>query len=185
MKEFKINDTECIINYIRSLDIYSQFDEIIVIPIPTNDPMRQRFDSIEIRIKVDDRLIFVHTERRLFTDRVINLDRYFDREIKYLSASVIFGRNLVHCIDGASKYTISDSNTMNLVVVEDEAAKYSLRVRLDDREIAVANVSAKYEFDHNEFMSAHEFATNKPIEIEELSEVVRSFEKLKNAIHLD
>lgn len=185
MPKFQIEDTEGIINYIKSLDIYTQFDEIIVIPIPTNDPMCQKFNSVEIRIKADDRLIFVHTERRLFTDPVIDLDHYFERDIKYLSASVIFGRNLVHCIDSASKYTISDSNTMNLVVVEDETAKYSLRVRLDDREIAIANFRAKFEFDHCTFRSAHEFATNKAIEIEELSDAVRSFEKLKNAIHLD
>lgn len=185
MPKFQIEDTEGIINYVKSLDIYTQFDEIFVIPIPTNDPMCQKFNSVEIRIKSDDRLIFVHTERRLFTDPVIDLDHYFEREIKYLSASVIFGRNLVHCIDGASKYTISDSNTMNLVAVEDEAAKYSLRVYLNDDEIAVANVRAKFKFDHDTFSSTHEFAAKKPIEIEELKEVVDSFEKLKNTIHLN
>lgn len=185
MPEFKIDDIVGITEYIKSLDIYTQFDEIIVISIPTNDPMRQRFDSIEIRIKADDRLIFVHTERRLFTDPVIRLDHYFEKEVKYLSASVIFGRNLVHCIDGASKYTISDSNTMNLVVAENKTAKYVLRVYLNDDEIAVANVRAKFKFDHDTFSSTHEFAAKKPIEIEELKEVVDSFEKLKNTIHLD
>lgn len=185
MPKFQIEDTEGIINYIKSLDIYTQFDEIIVIPIFTNDPMRQRFDSIEIRIKADDRVIFVHTERRLFTDPTIRLDHYFEREIKYLSASVIFGRNLVHCIEDIDSFGIVDCDPVNLVIAKNKTSKYVLKVYLDDREIAVAKLTAQFKFDHGTFRSAHEFATNKAIEIEELSDAVRSFEKLKNAIHLD
>lgn len=79
MKEFKIDDIIGIINYVKSLDIYTQFDEIIITPIFTNDPMRQRFDSIEIGIKADNRLIFVHTERRLFTEPKINLDTLVEK----------------------------------------------------------------------------------------------------------
>lgn len=63
MQSFKIDDIAGIINYIKSLDIYTQFDEITITPILTNDLTRQRFDAIEIRIKADNRLIFVHTER--------------------------------------------------------------------------------------------------------------------------
>lgn len=185
MPKFQIEDTEGIINYVKSLDIYTQFDEIIVIPIPTNDPMCQKFNSVEIRIKADDRLIFVHTERRLFIDPVIDLDHYFEREIKYLSASVIFSRNLLHYVNGFNNYDIVDSDHVNLVIAENKIAKYILRVYLNDDEIAVANVRAKFKFDHDTFSSTHEFAAKKPIEIEELKEVVDSFEKLKNTIHLD
>lgn len=185
MPKFQIEDTEGIINYIKSLDIYTQFDEIIVIPITTNDPMRQRFDSIEIRIKADDRLIFVHKERRLFTDPVIRLDHYFEREIKYLSTLVIFGRNLVHCIEDIDSFDIVDCDPVNLVIAKNKTSKYVLRVYLNDDEIAVANVRAKFKFNHDTFTSTHEFAAKKPIEIEELKEVVDSFEKLKNSIHLD
>lgn len=185
MKEFRIDDTEGIINYIKSLDIYTQFDEIIVIPIPTNDPMRQRFDSVEIGIKADGRLIYVHTERRLFTDPVIRLDHYFEREIEYLSASVIFGRNLIRCTKDFNNFDIVDSDRVNLVIAENKTVKYVLRVYLNEEGIAVANVRAKFKFDHDTFKSVHEFAAKKPIEIEELKEVINSFEKLKNAINLD
>lgn len=185
MPKFQIEDTEGIINYIKSLDIYTQFDEIFVIPIPTNDPMCQKFNSVEISIKADDRLIFVHTERRLFTDPVIDLDHYFEREIKHLSALVIFGRNLIHCLDDFSSFDIIDCDPVNLVIAENKTAKYVLRVYLNDDEIAVANVRAKFKFNHDTFTSTHEFAAKKPIEIEELKEVVDSFEKLKNSIHLD
>lgn len=185
MKEFEIDDIAGIINYIKSLDIYTQFDEIIITPIFTNNPMRQRFDAIEIGIKADDRLIFTHTERRLFTEPKINLDHYFEQEIKYLSASVIFGRSLVHCIDDFSSYQIIDNSRSKLVIAQNETIKYALQVYLNDKEIAVANVLAKFKFDRDAFESTHEFKTKSSIEIEELKDVIESFEKLKNNIRLD
>lgn len=185
MKEFEIDDIAGIINYIKSLDIYTQFDEIIITPIFTNNPMLQRFDAIEIGIKADDRLIFTHTERRLFTEPKINLDHYFEQEIKYLSASVIFGRSLVHCIDDFSSYQIIDNSRSKLVIAQNETIKYALQVYLNDKEIAVANVLAKFKFDRDAFESTHEFKTKSSIEIEELKDVIESFEKLKNNIRLD
>jgi len=147
--------------------------------------MRQRFDAIEIGIKADDRLIFTHTERRLFTEPKINLDHYFEQEIKYLSASVIFGRSLVHCIDDFSSYQIIDNSRSKLVIAQNETIKYALQVYLNDKEIAVANVLAKFKFDRDAFESTHEFKTKSSIEIEELKDVIESFEKLKNNIRLD
>ena len=185
MKEFKIDDIAVIINYVKSLDIYTQFDEITVIQIMKYTQMGSRPDSIEISIKVDDHKIFVHKERRLFTDPTIRLDHYFEREIKYLSASVIFGRNLVHCINDLSSYQIIDDSNSKLVIAKNEMTKYSLQVYLNDEEIAVAKVSTKFKFDHDAFESAHEFASKKLIEIEELKDMIESFEKLKNSIVLD
>ena len=185
MKEFEIDDIAGIINYIKSLDIYTQFDEITITPILTNDLTRQRFDAIEIGIKADNRLIFVHTERRLFTEPMINLDHYFEKDVKDLSSSVIFGRSLIHCIDDFDRYTIIDDSRSKLVVAENETTKYVLQVYLNDEEIAFAKVSVKFKFDHDAFESTHEFAAKKSIKIEELKETINSFEKLKNSISLD
>lgn len=185
MHSFKIDDIAGIINYIKSLDIYTQFDEIIITPIFTNDLTRQRFDAIEIGIKADNRLIFVHTERRLFTGPKIDLDHYFEKDVKDLSSSVIFGRSLVHCIDDFSSYQIIDNSRSKLVIAQNETTKYALQVYLNDEEIAFAKVSAKFKFDHDAFESTHEFAAKKSIKIEELKETINSFEKLKNSISLD
>lgn len=185
MKEFEIDDVASIINYIKSLDIYTQFDEIIITPIFTNDLTRRRFDAIEIGIKADDRLIFTHTERRLFTEPKIDLDHYFEREIRYLSASVIFGRNLVHCIEDFDSYQIIDVDHTKLVIAKNETVRYALQVYLNDKKIAVANVLAKFKFDRDAFESTHEFKIKSSIEIEELKDVIESFEKLKNNIRLD
>ena len=185
MQSFNIDDIAGIVNYIKSLDIYSQFDEIIITPIFTSDPMRQRFDSIEIGIKADDRLIFIHTERRLFTEPKIRFDYHFEEAVKSLSASVIFGRNLVHCIEDFDSYQIIDVDHTKLVIAKNETVRYALQVYLNDKKIAVANVLAKFKFDRDAFESTHEFKIKSSIEIEKLKDVIESFEKLKNNIRLD
>lgn len=50
MPKFKIDDTEGIINYIKSLDIYSQFDEIIVNQISQYTVMGSRPSEVEVKI---------------------------------------------------------------------------------------------------------------------------------------
>lgn len=185
MSEFKIYDIVGITEYIKSLDIYSQFNEIIIIPLVNNDPMRRKHDSIEIQIKCDDRLIFIHTERMSFVNPMINLNHYFDRDVKYLSASVLFGRKLVECIDTFDRFSIVDSDRVNLVIAENERSKYVLRVYLNDDEIAVATVLAKFKFSHDSFDSSHEFKSKSAVKIEELKDVLEKFEKLKKSISID
>lgn len=186
MSEFKIDDIVGITEYIKSLDIYSQFNEIIIIPLVNNDPMRRKHDSIEIRIKSDDRLIFIHTERLSFVNLMINLDHYFDRDVKYLSASVLFGRKLVGSIDTFDRYSVVECvECVNSVIAENERSKYVLRVYLNDDEIAVATVSAKFKFSHDSFDSSHEFKSKSAVKIEELKDVLEKFEKLKKSISID
>ena len=185
MQSFNIDDITSIINYVKSLDIYDQFDEIIITTIMQYTPMGSRPDSIKISIKVDDQLIFTHIEQRLFTEPMIRFDYHFEEAVKSLSSSVIFGRSLIHCIDDFDRYTIIDDSRSKLVVAENETTKYVLQVYLNDEEIAFAKVSAKFKFDHDAFESAHKFASKKSIKIEELKETINSFEKLKNSISLD
>ena len=185
MQSFNIEDIAGIINCIKSLDIYDQFDEIIVTTIMQSTPMGSRPDSIKISIKVDDQLILTHIEQRLFKEPKIRFDYHFEEAVKSLSSSVIFGRSLVHCIDDFSSYQIIDNSRSKLVIAQNETIKYALQVYLNDKEIAVANVLAKFKFDRDAFESTHEFKTKSSIEIEELKDVIESFEKLKNNIRLD
>lgn len=185
MSEFKIDDIVGIAEYIKSLDIYDQFDEIIVDQITQDTVTGRRPIEVEVKIVALGNIFYTRTEQRLFTEPNVSFDHFFEQEVKDLSASVMIGRKLVECIDEFDKFSIVDSDHVNLVIAENKTAKYVLRVYLNDDEIAVANVRAKFKFNHDTFSSTHEFAAMKPIEIEELKEVVDSFEKLKNTIHLD
>ena len=182
MSEFKIDDIVGITEYIKSLDIYDQFDKITVNHITEPTPMGRRATSIEIRIESDDRLVFIHTERRSFTSPTIDLNHYFDRDVKNLSASILFGRKLIECIETFDRFSVVDSDRLNLVIAEDQNARYVLRVYLNDEDIAVAAVVAKFKFSHGTFNSSHEFKIKSAVKIEQLKEVLESFEKLKNSI---
>lgn len=185
MPEFKIDEIFGIAEYIKSLDIYSQFDEIIVNQISQYTVMGSRPSEVEVKIVACDKTFYTHTERRLFTEPNVSFDHFFEQEVKDLSASVLFGRKLVECIDTFDRFSIVDSDLVNLVITENKTAKYVLRVYLNDDEVAVANVSAKFKFDHDTFNSSHEFKTKSAIKIEQLKEVLDSFEKLKKSIVLD
>ena len=132
MQSFNIDDISSIINYVKSLDIYDQFDEIIITTIMKYTPIGSRPDSIKISIKVDDQLILTHVEQRLFTEPMIRFDYHFEEAVKSLSASVIFGRSLVHCIDDFSSYQIIDNSRSKLVIAQNETTKYALQVYLND-----------------------------------------------------
>ena len=185
MSAFHIEDTEGIINHIKSLDIYSQFNEIIAIPITNNTRTSSTTVSIEIRIKSDDRLFFVYTDRRPSTSPTIDLSDRFERDIKYLSASILFGRKLIECIDEFDRFNVVESDRVNLVIAENKTSKYVLQVYLNDEEIAVAKVVAKFKFGHDSFSSYHELKSESAVEIEGLKDLLRSFEDLKSSISSD
>ena len=185
MKQFDVNDADDVVEYLKSLDVCNQFDEIIAIPITENTQTSCTTVSIEIRIKSDDRLFFIYTDRRPFASPTINLSDRFEREIKYLSASILFGRKLIECIDAFSRFNVVDSDRVNLVIAENKTSKYVLQVYLNDEEIAVAKVSAKFKFGHDSFRSYHEFKSEAAVEIEGLKDLLQSFEKLKRSILLD
>ena len=185
MPEFKIDEIVGIAEYIKSLDIYDQFDEIIVDQITQDTVMGRRPIEVEVKIVALCNIFYTHTEQRLFTEPNVSFDHFFEQEVKDLSASVLFGRKLVECIDEFDKFSIVDSDHANLVIAKNKTVKYVLRVYLNDDEIAVANVSAKFKFEHDTFNSSHEFKTKSSVKIDQLKEVLDSFEKLKKSIVLD
>lgn len=185
MPEFKVDEIVGIAEYIKSLDIYDQFDEIIVDQITQDTVMGRRPIEVEVKIVALGNIFYTHTEQRLFTEPNVSFDHFFEQEVKDLSASVLFGRKMIECIDTFDRFSVVDSDRVNLVIAKNKTMKYVLRVYLNDDEVAVANVSAKFKFSHDSFNSSHEFKTKSAIKIEELKEVVDSFEKLKNTIHLD
>lgn len=185
MLEFKIDEIVGIAEYIKSLDIYDQFDEIIVNQITQDTVMGRRPIEVEVKIVALGKIFYTHTEQRLFTEPNVSFDYFFEQEVKDLSASVLFGRKMIECIDTFDRFSVVDSDRVNLVIAKNKTVKYVLRVYLNDDEVAVANVSAKFNFEHDTFNSSHEFKTRSVIKIEQLKEVLDSFEKLKKSIVLD
>lgn len=183
MPEYKIDDIVGIAEYIKSLDIYSQFDEIIVNQITQYTVMGRRPIEVEVKIIACDKTFYTHTERRLFTEPNVSFDHFFEQEVKDLSASIMFGRKLVEETEELNEFTLfSEGHSSGLVVSKTLDSQYNLYVNRDADDIVKASVLARYEFGCDDFTARHEFKTNRAIEIDELKIAVEKFKALREQI---
>lgn len=183
MPEFNIEDTKGIKEYVRSLDIYNQFDEIIVDQITHFTADRRRPIEVEIKIFASDKLVYTHTERRLFTEPVVRFDRYFEDTIKDLSTAIIFGCSLAVEVDELEDFMIiMDEFSSNVVVVKTIDSQYTLLLNRNSENITIASVLARYEIDCEDFKFSHEFKTKHAVKLDELKSVVEQFKALREQI---
>lgn len=94
MKQFKLDDAEGIKDYIESLDICNQFEEIIVELLSRKSIDDNRIH--EVRISIRSHGQFIHSSRtsRDAFDLIFEFSEYFEEEIKSLSASMLFVQKL-------------------------------------------------------------------------------------------
>ena len=183
MPEFNIEDTEGIKEYVRSLDVYKQFDEVIVDQILQYTVMGKRPIEVEIKFFANDKLVYTHTERRLFTEPVVRFDHYFEDTVKDLSAAIIFGCSLAVEVDELENFMIfMDEFSSNLAVVKTADSQYTLRLNRNSENVTVASVSARYEIDCGDFKSSHEFKAKHAVKLNELKSVVEQFKALREQI---
>lgn len=183
MPEFNIEDTEGIKDYVKSLDIYNQFDEVIVDQILQYTVMGKRPIEVEIKFFANDKLVYTHTERRLFTEPVVRFDHYFEDTVKDLSAAIIFGCSLAVEVNELKDFMIiMNEFSSNLVIVSTSDSQYTLHLRRNSDELAVSSIVAKYEIDCENFKSSHEFRTKGTIKLDELKSVVEKFKALREQI---
>lgn len=183
MPAFNIDDIVGITEYIKSLDIYSQFDEIIVNQITQYTVMGRRPIEVEVKIVACDKTFYTHTEQRLFTEPNVSFDHFFEQEVKDLSASIMFGRKLVEETEELNEFTLfSEGRSSGLVVSKTLDSQYNLYVNRDADDIVKASVLARYEFDCGDFTARHEFNTKRTIELDTLKSVLEYFKSLRDKI---
>ena len=170
MPAFNIDDIVGITEYIKSLDIYSQFDEIIVNQITQYTVMGRRPIEVEVKIVA-------------FTEPNVSFDHFFEQEVKDLSASIMFGRKLVEETEELNEFTLfSEGRSSGLVVSKTLDSQYNLYVNRDADDIVKASVLARYEFDCGDFTARHEFNTKRTIELDTLKSVLEYFKSLRDKI---
>lgn len=183
MPEFKIDDIVGIAEYIKSLDIYSQFDEIIVNQISQDTVMGRRPTEVEVKIVACDKTFYTHTERRLFTEPNVSFDHFFEQEVKDLSASVMLGRKLVDEVEELTDFTIfNEGYSSGLVISKTLDSQYNLYVNRDSDDAVTVSVLARYEIDCGTFTAQYEFKTKSVIEIDRLKSVLEHFRSLRDKI---
>ena len=183
MPAFKIDDIVGIAEYIKSLDIYSQFDEIIVNQITQSTVTGRRPIEVEVKIVACDKTFYTHTEQRLFTEPNVSFDHFFGQEVKDLSASVTLGRKLVDEVEDLTEFTIFDERySSGLVISKTLDSQYNLYVNRSSDDALTVSVLARYELNYGDFNVQHEFKTKRVIEIDRLKSVLEHFRSLRDKI---
>ena len=183
MPAFNIDDIVGITEYIKSLDVYSQFDKVIVNQISQYTVMDSRPSAVEVKIVACDKTFYTHTERRLFTEPNVSFGHFFEQELKDLSASVMLGRKLIDEVEELTDFTIfSEGYSSGLVASKTLDSQYNLYVNRDADDIVKTSVLARYDLNCGDFTVRHEFKTNRAIEIDELKSSIEHFKSLRDKI---
>lgn len=181
-KQFNTSDAEGIIEYIESLDVCNQFDEIIVDLLRRDSIDDNRIHEVRIMIKSLDRVIYRLQHHRNFAEEIFEFSKFFEQDIKFLSAAVLFLRKLKEIDSSLTDFNFEIKDFWVSADVSNEISSYTLNAMLDTNGNAVATVETSFSLDQRLLASKHSFRTKSAIEIEELKEVIEEFSLIKSAI---
>ena len=182
MTKFQVNDAAGIKEYIKSLDAFEQFDEVFVLPVESDPLDSSRIRVINVIVKSDDRKIYEKMFNRDFFEPEVEFSQSFEDEMKALSASVLFGRQLLRLDDSMAEFSVEAGYFYNLVTAYDNSTSYELRVSLRADLKPISHVKIEFCADSDLIRSYHTLENKAVIDIEELESVVNEFARLKAAL---
>ena len=168
MVKFQVNDAASIKEYIKSLDLFDQFDEVFVLPADSDPLDSSRIRAINVIVKSDGHEIYENMFNRSFED-----------EMKALSASVLFGRQLLRLDNSMTEFSVETGYFYNLVTASDDSTSYELKVSLRADLKPISHVKIEFCADSDLIRSYHTLENKAVIDIEELESVVNEFARLK------
>lgn len=182
MKQFNTDDATGILEYVKSLDLFDQFDEVTVDLLARDSIDDDRIHEVRIMIKYSDRVIYRLQHRRNFAEEIFEFSKFFEQDIKFLSAAVLFLRKLKEIDSSLTDFNFEIKDFWVSANVSNEISSYTLNAMLDTNSNAVATVETSFSLDQRLLASKHSFRTKSAIEIEELKEVIEEFSQIKSAI---
>ena len=180
MTKFQVNDAVGIKEYIKSLDTFEQFDEVIVDLIRRDSIDDKRVHAVCVTIKCFDRVIYRSQHEREFLEPVFGFDKYFEQDIKYLSAAVLFLRKLQEYDNSLTDFKIDRKDFWTTVKVSNKTLSYVLDAMIDAAGEAVATVETEFNTDNGYLASSHSFRTKSSVKIDELTSVLEELAKAKS-----
>ena len=184
MPKFQVNDAVGIKEYIKSLDTFEQFDEVSVQPVENRDPMSDgRIQEAWLEVKSLSKVIYRHKISRNFYEPVFEFSSWFEQDIKYLSAAILFARKLLDLDDTLTNLKIDTKDFWTTVMFYTNESSYEslyeCNVSVNASNEAVSSIMHKFKSDEGKMTSTHIFETKSVIKIEELESVVNEFVRLK------
>lgn len=181
-KQFNTSDAEGIVEYIKSLDVCNQFDEIIVDLLRRDSIDDNRIHEVRIMIKSLDRVIYRLQHHRNFAEEIFEFSKFFEQDIKFLSAAVLFVRKLLEIDSSLTDFSFEIKDFWVSANVSNENSSYALNAMLDTNGNAVATVETSFSLDLGLLASEHSFRTKSAIRVEELRDMIEEFNHLKDAV---
>lgn len=180
MPKFQVNDASSIEEYIESLDLFDQFEEVIVDLLRRDSIDDKRVHTVRITIKSLNRVIYVVQIHRNFAEEIFEFDKYFEQDIKYLSAAVLFLRKLLETDDSLTDFKIDRKDFWTTVEVSNKTLSYVLDVMIDTKGEAAATVETEFNTDNDYLASSHSFRTKSSVKIDKLTSVLEELERAKS-----
>lgn len=179
MPKFQVTDFTGIKEYIKSLDLFDQFEEVFVLPADSDPLDSSRIRVINVIVKSDGHEIYEKMFTRDFFEPEVEFNQSFEDEMKALSASVLFGRKLLRLDDSMTEFSIEAGYFYNLVTASDNSTSYELRVSLRADSKPISHVKIEFCADSDLIRSYHTLENKAVIDIEELESVINEFARLK------
>lgn len=184
MTKFQVNDAVGIKEYIKSLDTFEQFDEVSVQPVENRDPMSDgRIQEAWLEVKSLSKVVYRHKISRNFYEPVFEFSSWFEQDMKYLSAAILFARKLLDLDDTLTNFKIDTKDFWTTVMFYTNESSYELlyecNVSVNTSNEAVSSIMHKFKSDEGSMTYTHIFETKSVIKIEELESVVNEFVRLR------
>lgn len=90
MTQFKTDDAVGIKNYIESLDVFDQFEEITVELLGRDSIDNKQILKARITVESLDRVIHRSQTTRSFGEPIFEFSEYFEQDLRFLSAAILF-----------------------------------------------------------------------------------------------
>lgn len=184
MPKFQVNNAVGIKEYIKSLDAFEQFDEVSVQPVENRDPMSDgRIQEAWLEVKSLSKVVYRHKISRNFYESVFEFSSWFEQDMKYLSAVILFARKLLDLDDTLTNFKIDTKDFWTTVTFYNNESSYEslyeCNVSVNASNEAVSSIMHKFKSDEDNMTYTHIFETKSVIKIEELESVVNEFVRLR------
>lgn len=187
MPKFQVNDAVGIKEYIKSLDAFEQFDEVIVQLVENRDPMSDgRIQDAWLEVKSLDKVVYRHKISRNFYEPVFEFSSWFEQDMKYLSAAILFARKLLDLDDALTNFKIDTKDFWTAVMFYTNESSYEslyeCNVSVNTSNEAVSSIMHKFKSDDDKMTLTHIFETKSVVKIEEFESAVNEFARLKTEL---
>lgn len=184
MPKFQVNDAVGIKEYIKSLDAFEQFDEVSVQPVENRDPTSDgRIQEAWLEVKSLGNVVYRHKISRNFYEPVFEFSSWFEQDMKYLSAAILFARKLLDLDGTLTNFKIDTKDFWTTVMFYTNESSYELlyecNVSVNTSNEAVSSIMHKFKSDEGNMTYTHIFETKSVIKIEELESAINEFVRLR------